>query len=405
MNSEKYLDSGTTKNQPGKIYSYLIMLGHICCDTNQSIVPFILPFLVTQRGIDYASAAGLMFASSSLSSLIQPLLGMLADKKQRPWLMGAGILITGIGISSIGFLQSYWGIFAAVMFAGFGSAMFHPEGGRMANCVAGAYKGRAMSNFTVGGNLGFVLGPVFGTLAITKFGLGGTAFVLVPTVIVVCLLFILHKKLKEISDNSIRETANEGYVLEKTDDWKSFFRLLVSIFMRSIVQNGIQTFIPLYWVGVLMQTQQRSGLMVTVIALAATVTAFTGGRLADRFGFRRVIQLSFIGVAPMIVLMLKTRNILLASVIVVFIVAMNQMGHSPSVVLGQKYLPNRVGLASGVTIGLAVSIGGICSPILGKIGDNYGLSSAMYVISIVGMLGFLGTLLIKRTSKEDELID
>jgi len=112
-------------------------IGHVCCDMNQSTVPALLPFLVTQRGIDYTAAAGLMFASSFLSSLIQPLLGMIADRKQMPWLMGVGILITGLGIASVGFLESYWSIFAVIMFAGFGSALFHPEGGQMANIVSG----------------------------------------------------------------------------------------------------------------------------------------------------------------------------------------------------------------------------------------------------------------------------
>ena len=382
--------------QPNRFYSYLMMAAHICCDINQSTIPALLPFLVAQRGFDYASAAGLMFASSSLSSLIQPLLGLIADRRQMPWLMGVGILMTGLGISSIGFLDSYWGVFAVVMFAGLGSAIFHPEGGRMANCAAGEKKGQGMGFFTAGGNLGFVIGPVIAAFAVSTWGLRGTAIVLIPTALMVTLLFSLQKKLFEIS-NTTRQEARKNAATGQKDDWNSFFRLCFPIFARSIVHNGIQTFVPLYWVGVLLQTQRQGSLMVTVMALASATAAFISGRLADAFGFRKVIRIAFALICPLIILTLMTRSVWLATIIVVLLSAAMQFGHSPAVVLGQSYMPNRVGLASGVTLGLAISMGGICSPLLGKIGDNFGLTTALYVVSGVALAGFIGTLFIRET--------
>jgi len=385
-------------------YSYLMTAGHLCCDLNQSMVPALLPFLVAQRGIDYTAAAGLVFASSSLSSLVQPLLGILSDRNQRPWLMAVGILTTGIGIASIGFIGSYWGIFAMIMLAGFGSALFHPEGGRMANCVAGDKKGRAISNFSVGGNIGYSIGPLIATAAVSAIGLSGTAFSLIPTSIMVTALFISQKKLKEMSDTAKLEAEKKVLELNQKDDWSAFIRLCLSIFTRSIISAGIQTFVPLYWVAVLMQSQKAGSLMVSIISLSSAVTSFLGGRLADKFGFRRVIRVAFALVFPLIVTLLVTKSVILATIIVILIVAANQTGHSPSIVLGQGYLPKRVGLASGMTIGLAVSMGGMCSPILGKIGDNYGLTTAIYVISGVALAGFFLTLLIKREVKEEAIL-
>ena len=128
--------------QPHQAYSYLMMSCRTCCDMNIAALPTLLPFLVIHHGIDYAIAAGLVFASSFLSSLIQPLLGIISDRRQMPQLMGIGIMMAGLGIAAIGFLGSCMSIFAAVTFAGFGSALFHPESGRMANCVANEKKGR-----------------------------------------------------------------------------------------------------------------------------------------------------------------------------------------------------------------------------------------------------------------------
>jgi FSR family fosmidomycin resistance protein-like MFS transporter len=340
-----------------------------------------------------------MFASRSLSSLMQPLLGMIADKRQMPWLMGVGILMTGLGVSAIGFINNYWGVFAAIMFAGFGSALFHPEGGRMANCVAGEHKGRSMSIFSAGGNLGYASGPIIIAFTVSHWGLKGTSVMLVPTAIIVTIVFSLQKKFAQMSAQNLREVREKAAVEGIKDDWGAFLRLCLSIFTRSIVQNGVSTFIPLYWIVVLMQTQQRGSLMVTLIALCSFIAAFTGGRLADRFGFRKVICISFATVAPLVILLLATNNVFIATVIVVPIAIMLPLGHSPSVVLGQSYLPNRLGLASGVTMGLAISMGGICSPVLGKIGDNFGLTTVLIVVAGVALAGFLSTLLIRKADK------
>ena len=386
----------TTDSQPGRAYSYLMMVGHICCDMSQAAVPALLPFLVAQRGIDYAAAAGLMFANTSISSLIQPLLGMIADRKQMHWLMGLGILMSGLGIAAIGFLDSYWSIFAATMFAGIGGAVFHPEGGRMANYVAGEKKGRGMSTFAAGGNLGFVVGPATITLAVSMWGIGGIPVTQIPVLIMAIVFFCMQKKFVHISNiakSSEKEKAAGG---ENKDDWNSFLRLCVSIFARSIVQSGLQTFIPLYWVSVLLQTQQQGALMVTVMAIASTVAAFVGGRLADRFGFRRIIRTAIAAIAPLTILMLITKNVWIATVIVIPLMVMLNLAHSPSVVLGQKYLPNRLGFASGVTMGLYVSVGGILSPLLGVVGDDYGLTTALYVVAGVALAGFFGALLIRN---------
>ena len=382
--------------QPSKAYSYLMMCGHICCDMNQSSIPALLPFLVAHRGIDFAAAAGLTFATSFLSSMIQPLLGMIADRKQMPWLMGLGILMTGLGIASIGFIDTYWGIFVVSMFSGLGSAIFHPEGGRMANCVAGEKRGRDMSIFAAGGNLGFVIGPVVITLAVSAWGLRGTSVVLVPTLIVVSVFFGLQKKFMAISNAMKHEVQKREAEIGWQDDWPAFTKLCISIFSRSIVQNSLSTFIPLYWVSVLLRTQQQGSLMVTIMALTSTMAAFTGGRLADRFGFCRVIRAAFAMMIPLIILMLMTRNVWLATVLAALLAAMPHIAHGPSVVLGQKYLPHRVGLASGVTLGLAISVGGICSPLLGHLGDAFGLTTVFYVVAGVALVGLLGSLFIKE---------
>ena len=117
------------KKFPKGIYSYVLMMGHLCADISGGALPAILPFLITEKGITYAAAAGLTFALSSIGSVIQPVFGSMADKTSRPWLMALGIFMSGCGISMLGFIDSYWMMFAAVAFTGIGSALFHPVQG------------------------------------------------------------------------------------------------------------------------------------------------------------------------------------------------------------------------------------------------------------------------------------
>lgn len=386
------MNHGTKKDLPW--FSYLMMAGHICTDISQAAVPAILPFLVIDRGIDYASAAGLMFANSFLSSLVQPFLGMLSDRKTMPWLMSLGMLISGLGIALIGYWESYWAIFASVLFAGLGSAMFHPEGGRMANRVAGELKGRGMSIFAVGGNIGFVIGPIIATAAVSSWGLKGMVVILVPVLAMTGIFISQQKHFIQYTSAANVEDKRMDLAAGSKDNWPGFAKLCIPLFIRSIVATGIQVFIPLYWVAILMQTQKLSSMMVTVMAIAATFATLIGGRLADRFGFRKVIYLAFGALSPLIVLLLLIRNVSLATLVVVILSAAVYLSYSPSIALGQKYLPNRLGLASGITLGLTVSIGGICSPLLGKIGDIYGLTIALYVLAGIAFIGFIGAFFI-----------
>ena len=283
-----------------------------------------------------------------------------------------------------------------VMVVGAGNAIFHPEGGRMANCVAGEKKGGSMSNFVLGGNLGFALGPIVTAFAVLTWGLRGTTVLMIPTLATVVIFFCLQNKFVQLSKTAQNEVREKMAVSGQKDDWPAMLKLCVSIFSRSIVSGGLVTFIPLYWVGVLMQTQQQGSLMVTVIALSAAVASFAGGRLADWAGFSRVIRISFAAVFPLMILIPLINNVLTATLLVMPLALMLHLGHGPSVVLGQKYLPNRLGTATGVTLGLAVSVGGISAPVLGMIGDNFGLVTVLHVLAVISLMGFLGTLLLKE---------
>jgi FSR family fosmidomycin resistance protein-like MFS transporter len=366
-------------------HSYLLTFGHICTDISQGALPAMLPFLIMHYGFSYASAALLVLASSIISSVIQPLFGWLGDRVDRPWFMSLGILMAGCGIALIGFVEQYWLMFASASLCGVGVALFHPEGGKLANIVAGSEKGKGVANFSVGGNIGFMIGPAFAAFALTAFGMHGTALFLIPSLFAAAVLLSQTRAYVRFGklETARREAAGQA---EVHDDWPGFIKLTSVNFLRSIVGTGLMVFIPLYWVAVLSQPTELSSLMLTFYSGAGAVATFFGGRIADRVGFRRMIVLSFCAAAPLLILFVFASNLIVATVLILLVALSLSMAYSPMVALGQSYLPNRLGLASGISLGVVVSVGGVVSPAIGLVGDHWGLRASLALICGIALI-------------------
>lgn len=142
-------DKGKKCGQSNKL-PFVLMGGHICVDAAQGGLASVLPFLVIQSGFSYTEITALVLASNIASAVIQPLFGLMGDKKARPWLMSVGVALAGLGIALVGVLQSYWLVVLAAMVSGVGNAMLHPEGARLAYLAGGDDKAMSMSIFSVG---------------------------------------------------------------------------------------------------------------------------------------------------------------------------------------------------------------------------------------------------------------
>ena len=224
----------------------ILATSHFVTDLNLGSLPAVLPFFVTVYGFDYKSVAGLMFASSCLSTIVQPFFGWLADKGPRHWFMGLGLLICGISFALAGFFTNYWAIFAAILLSGVGSAIFHPEAAKLVNAISGAKRGMGMSVFSVGGNGGFGAGPLLAVALITAFGLHGMAFYAIMALAVGVPLLLFSSRIK-VPNEGVKPVKAATAVAEEpqANDWKSFSKLTVFIVLRSACYTGINSFLPL----------------------------------------------------------------------------------------------------------------------------------------------------------------
>lgn len=379
-----------------KTCNYLTMIGHTCSDINQGALSAILPFLVVGGGYSYMEATMLLFASNVASAIIQPLFGWLGDKKPRPWFMALGVFLAGLGMAGIGYAPNYALVVTSSLVSGLGIAMFHPEGGRVSNLAAGEKKGRGMSVFAVGGNIGFFVGPILCATFLTAFGLRGTAVFLVPAILCAVLLLAFNKRF--VALGCAADAAATG---NQAREHKGLFAAVLSIMsLRSVLAYGLMAFIPLFLVGNLGQSEAFSSLAISLFSVAGAAATFTSGFVSEKIGpIRLLIVCSALAAAGIAAFTFST-SVGVAIVLTLFLAIVIDVCYPSTVALGMEYLPAHLGMASGLSYGVAVCFGGVAEPFLGLAGDNIGLVPVMFILAGVACVTLVLSVVLKKLDRE-----
>lgn len=390
--SENLSRPNLNKPKHDRRYSYLMMIAHLCDDLNQGALVAVIPFLVLHNGYSYAEVTALLLASNAASAIIQPLFGWLGDKKPRPWLMAAGIFLAGIGMAGVGVLPNYPLIMASAMLSGIGVAMFHPEGGRLGNLTAGEQKGKGMSIFAVGGKLGFTFGPLVATAAITLWGLPGTLIFIIPSTLCAAILLSQNKALLSYSNPDKQSSDDSLY----QDNWVGFGFVMGAISCRSIMYYAFLSFIPLFLVYNLGQEEAFASSVISLFALVCAVGTIASGWAGQLLGAKKLIIVSYACVAIEVVIFAFNGSLIVALILIAFLALTCDISYPSAVAMGQSFVPHHLGMASGLSFGVMVCIGGLMTPVFGLIGDYFGLQVVMLYVTAIALLGIIITLFIPK---------
>lgn len=391
-NTENLSRSNLNKPKHDRRYSYLMMIAHLCDDLNQGALVAVIPFLVLHNGYSYAEVTALLLASNAASAIIQPLFGWLGDKKPRPWLMAAGIFLAGIGMAGVGVLPNYPLIMASAMLSGIGVAMFHPEGGRLGNLTAGEQKGKGMSIFAVGGKLGFTFGPLVATAAITLWGLPGTLIFIIPSTLCAAILLSQNKALLSYSNPDKQSSDDSLY----QDNWVGFGFVMGAISCRSIMYYAFLSFIPLFLVYNLGQEEAFASSVISLFALVCAVGTIASGWAGQLLGAKKLIIVSYACVAIEVVIFAFNGSLIVALILIALLALTCDISYPSAVAMGQSFVPHHLGMASGLSFGVMVCIGGLMTPVFGLIGDYFGLQVVMLCVTAIALLGIIITLFIPK---------
>jgi MFS transporter, FSR family, fosmidomycin resistance protein len=373
----------------------ILSLGHLTVDIYQGGLPAVLPFLKENLGLSYTMTGIILMVSNFTSSIMQPLFGFYSDKKEKAALLPMGLLCAGVAFSLLFLPASFTTILLLVIVSGLGVASYHPEGYKTAYFFTGEKSVTGMSIFSVGGNVGFSLGPILAIYVIHYLGFSSFPVIVVPALL--CTAVILHYK-KTIAVPRLEHAERQKEAPKPPlSAYGSLFMIIAIVVMRSWTQLGLVSYIPFYYINYLKGDPLFAGRLVFVFLFCGAAGTLIGAPFADRWGHRFFVRISmllstltlplffvpFVQHSYLLFVVLGLQGMLIVSTF------------SVTIVMAQKLLPNRLGVASGLMTGFAIGTGGIGVTLLGLVADNFGVPAALESIMILPFIGFVLSLMLR----------
>ncbi|HDR3335417.1 TPA: MFS transporter [Bacillus anthracis] len=376
---------------------FAISFGHFLNDSMQAVVPALFPILEKTMNLSYMQVGWIAFALNMTSSIMQPVFGMYSDKKPSPFLLPLGMFSSMLGMIGLAFAPNFIIVIISVLFIGLGSAVFHPEGARVAYMAAGTKRGLAQAIYQVGGNTGNSLAPIFTALIFVPLGqIGSLGFTAFGAVGIVLLIFVSNWYRNELATGAVRRKKRAALEAENaivSTHIKFVIVLLVFLtFVRSWYGAGIGNFYQFYLIEHYGLSIKNAQYFVFAFMIAGVLGTFFGGPLADRFGKKTIIVFSMLGSAPLALLL---PHVSLVWVVPLFLCIgfISSSSFSVIVVYAQELVPGKVGMVSGLIVGLAFGLGALGSVVLGKLADIYSLQFIMLLCSCLPLIGLTSWLL------------
>ena len=367
---------------------------HCINDFGQGSLAALIPFFIANFGLNYYQSASIIFCNTIVASVAQPILGYVADRWRVPWFIPVGFSITLISISAIALATSYEMILALSLIAGLGAALFHPEAALLVNRMQSNELGNAMGRFAVGGSAGFAMGPL---LAGGVYVFGAQFLWVFTAIALIGVLLYVYA----FTGSAATDVVGEGKSSAKStntgaNDWVSFGKLFFVIASRSILFSVLSIFIPILYITVINGEASASSLALTMYFAMGAVLTYMGGALSDKLGFLKTVRLGNLIFLPSVLVFIFVPNIwgFFGAMIPMAFGVFSQYG--PITVLGQKYLAKNAGFASGITLGLGITLGGLVAPYVGHLADIYDVQTALMTLIPVGLMGLLMSLWLKE---------
>jgi len=361
----------------------LLSAGHLGTDFANGTLPALLPFFVDRFDLSYTLAATLVLASAVSSSVIQPLFGLWSDRRGALWLLPAGVGIAGIGMALAADASSYWLVLVLVVVSGVGVAAYHPEGSKFAAYASGVRRASGMSAFSIGGNVGYALGPIVATPLVVAFGLRGGLLLALPCLAIAAALVATARFLAGFVPTAAQRARQAA-----GEDRRGAMALLLGVIgFRSLAWFGLVTFVPLWEVS-LGHSKSYGNHLLALMLLTGGLGTIVAGPAADRLGRRPVLLASLVATGPLILVFVTVGGI--PGAIALALVGVCVIGtFGVTMVMSQEYLPRHIGMASGLSIGLSIGLGGVAAVALGALADAVDLRAALYVCAAAPVVGLV----------------
>ena len=383
-----------TTNQTSTAFTILSLLAvsHMLNDTLQSIIPAIYPLLKNSLLLNFTQIGLITLVFQLSSSLFQPIVGFITDKRPQPYSLPIGMTFTMIGIISLSFASDFIHVLIAVFLTGLGSSIFHPEASRLAYMASGGKHGLAQSLFQVGGNFGSSIGPLLALWIITPYGQRNVGWLSIIALVTIGIMLIISKwyksnlyRIKQSPKKEENATEQKALYSPKKIAF-AISILLILIFSKYVYMASLNSYYMFYLIDKFNLSVHDAQLYLFAFLFAVALGTIIGGPIGDRIGRKYVIWASILGTAPFALVMPHV-GLMWTCILSILIGLILSSAFSAILVYTQELVPGKVGLIGGLFFGLAFGIAGIASAVFGKVADE---TSIQYVYEICAYLPLIG---------------
>jgi FSR family fosmidomycin resistance protein-like MFS transporter len=370
-----------------------ISVSHLLNDTIQALVPAIYPMLKSAYRLTFAEIGLITFTLQVTASLLQPVVGFYTDRRPAPYSLVGGMACSLGGLLLLAVAGSLPLLLAAAGLIGLGSAVFHPESSRVARMASGGRHGLAQAIFQVGGNFGSSIGPLIAAFLVVPYGQRSLAWCGGLALGAIAILW----RIGRWNEGRVRArppVASRAADIESSSDlsprrvkW-ALAILLTLVFSKYVYLTSLTSFYTFYLIERFAVTVQRAQIDLFLFLAAVAAGTFIGGPIGDRFGRKRVIWGSIVGVLPF-TLLLPYATISWTRTLTAIIGLIIASAFSAILVYAQELVPNRVGLISGLFFGFAFGIAGLGAALLGYVADRTSIETVYRICAFLPALGLL----------------
>jgi FSR family fosmidomycin resistance protein-like MFS transporter len=397
MSSSARVDTGPAIGPEGVVFAVLLAISfsHFLNDTMQSLLPAIYPTLKTKFSLNFGQIGLLTFVFQVTASLLQPIVGMVTDKRPQPYSLAIGMGFTMLGLVMLSQAGSFPMLLLAAAMIGIGSSIFHPESSRVARLSSGGRHGLAQSVFQVGGNFGTAIGPVLAAFIVVPHGQGSIVWfsaIALLGMVVLSLVGRWYQQRMALNRRRPRAALHPHEPLPRMRVMVTMAILIALVFSKFFYLASISSYYTFYLIHRFGLSIQNAQLMLFIFLGAAALGTVIGGPIGDRIGRKLVIWVSILGVLPFTLALPFVG--LGGTIVLSFIIGFVLSSAMPAmIVYAQELVPGRVGLISGLFFGLAFGMGGLGAAAIGIIADHYGIVVTYRLCSILPAIGLLAMFL------------
>lgn len=400
--SQPIAPQNTPLEQTAYVVLFTVSFCHFLNDLMQATLPALYPIFKVTFDLNYAQIGLITLVIQLTSSILQPLVGLYADKHHHAWQLPVGMLFTLFGVLLLAWSATFGMVLIAVGLMGCGSSVFHPQASQIALLASGGRKGLAQSIFQVGGNAGFAIGPLLAAMIILPYGLQSFQWLSLFAVICALLLVAIGKwHMKELK--IVRQRTRLHWTTAKTYSkghiYFFVFVLFLLMFSKNFYAASMTNFFTFFLIDKFGVSVQSSQLCLFAFLAAEVVGTLVGGALGDRFGRRYIIWFSILGATPFTLILPFVNSFYWVVVLSVVIGLIMASAFSAILVYATDLLPQNAGVVAGLFYGLSFGLGGIGSGFFGWLADATNVRFVFEVSAFLPLLGIVAIWLPKMQKR------